>query len=170
MCPELHSSFWKYRRNTKSSSKVRIHFTSTLQPDSLAHAGCRQQVHLAQTLTAAATCQHAPNRHRPACLVGTVRCRMSWAQPQQQRASMSRGHLGCEHGTVCACPCVQCSGPHQLHATCWLHVLLPHAAAAGAKVLDLGCVPGAWMQVACKELGPHDRGGLVLGIDIQEVC
>jgi hypothetical protein len=25
------------------------------------------------------------------------------------------------------------------------------------------------MQVACKELGPHDRGGLVLGIDIQEV-
>lgn len=42
-------------------------------------------------------------------------------------------------------------------------------AAAGAKVLDLGCVPGAWMQVACKELGPHDRGGLVLGIDIQEV-
>jgi hypothetical protein len=25
------------------------------------------------------------------------------------------------------------------------------------------------MQVACKELGPHGRGGLVLGIDIQEV-
>jgi hypothetical protein len=36
-------------------------------------------------------------------------------------------------------------------------------------VLDLGCVPGAWMQVACKEIGPHDRGGLVLGVDIQEV-
>lgn len=38
----------------------------------------------------------------------------------------------------------------------------------GAKVLDLGCVPGAWMQVACQQIGPHDRGGLVLGIDIQE--
>jgi hypothetical protein len=41
---------------------------------------------------------------------------------------------------------------------------------AGAKVLDLGCVPGAWMQVACQQIGPHDRGGLVLGVDIQEVC
>jgi hypothetical protein len=26
------------------------------------------------------------------------------------------------------------------------------------------------MQVACQQIGPHDRGGLVLGIDIQEVC
>lgn len=40
---------------------------------------------------------------------------------------------------------------------------------AGGKVLDLGCVPGAWLQVACQQLGPRDRGGLVLGVDIQEV-
>ncbi|GAX73657.1 hypothetical protein CEUSTIGMA_g1108.t1 [Chlamydomonas eustigma] len=39
----------------------------------------------------------------------------------------------------------------------------------GSTVLDLGCSPGAWMQVACQELGPVDRGGLVLGIDIQAV-
>ncbi|WIA19425.1 hypothetical protein OEZ85_004043 [Tetradesmus obliquus] len=39
----------------------------------------------------------------------------------------------------------------------------------GGKVLDLGCVPGAWLQVACQQLGPRDRGGLVLGVDIQEV-
>jgi hypothetical protein len=38
---------------------------------------------------------------------------------------------------------------------------------AGGKVLDLGCVPGAWLQVACQQLGPRDRGGLVLGVDIQ---
>lgn len=37
----------------------------------------------------------------------------------------------------------------------------------GARVLDLGCSPGAWMQVACQELGPRERGGVVLGIDIQ---
>eukprot|EP00798_Chlamydomonas_sp_ICE-L_P019003 gene19003-25587_t len=39
----------------------------------------------------------------------------------------------------------------------------------GTKVLDLGCSPGAWMQVACQELGPKSRGGLVLGVDIQKV-
>lgn len=39
----------------------------------------------------------------------------------------------------------------------------------GARVLDLGCSPGAWLQVACKCLGPKSRGGLVLGIDIQDV-
>ncbi|MEW5300902.1 MAG: hypothetical protein WDW36_003796 [Sanguina aurantia] len=39
----------------------------------------------------------------------------------------------------------------------------------GSKVLDLGCSPGAWMQVACTELGPRERGGLVLGIDLTEV-
>lgn len=41
--------------------------------------------------------------------------------------------------------------------------------APGARVLDLGCSPGAWLQVACKCLGPKSRGGLVLGIDIQDV-
>jgi hypothetical protein len=47
---------------------------------------------------------------------------------------------------------------------------LSRALHTGAKVLDLGCVPGAWLQVACQQLGPNERGGLVLGIDIQEVC
>ena len=37
----------------------------------------------------------------------------------------------------------------------------------GGTVLDLGCSPGAWLQVACQELGPRGKGGLVLGIDIQ---
>ncbi|KAL0054288.1 hypothetical protein WJX82_006680 [Trebouxia sp. C0006] len=41
--------------------------------------------------------------------------------------------------------------------------------APGSRVLDLGCSPGAWLQVACKCLGPKSRGGLVLGIDIQDV-
>jgi hypothetical protein len=40
-------------------------------------------------------------------------------------------------------------------------------AAAGGTVLDLGCSPGAWMQVACQQLGPPERGGTVLGVDIQ---
>ena len=35
-------------------------------------------------------------------------------------------------------------------------------------MLDLGCHPGAWLQVACQSLGPRSKGGLVLGIDIQE--
>ncbi|CAD7695331.1 unnamed protein product [Ostreobium quekettii] len=39
----------------------------------------------------------------------------------------------------------------------------------GGFVLDLGCAPGAWLQVACQELGPRKRGGLVLGVDIQDV-
>lgn len=39
----------------------------------------------------------------------------------------------------------------------------------GSRVLDLGCSPGAWLQVACKYLGPKTKGGMVLGIDIQ-VC
>jgi 23S rRNA U2552 (ribose-2'-O)-methylase RlmE/FtsJ len=40
-------------------------------------------------------------------------------------------------------------------------------ALSGGRVLDLGCSPGAWLQVACRELGPRDKGGLVLGVDIQ---
>eukprot|EP00891_Asterochloris_glomerata_P007481 jgi/Astpho2/7481/e_gw1.00114.145.1_t len=39
----------------------------------------------------------------------------------------------------------------------------------GASVLDLGCSPGAWLQVACQSLGPHARGGNVLGIDMKAV-
>ena len=34
-------------------------------------------------------------------------------------------------------------------------------------MLDLGCVPGAWLQVAAQAIGPPDAGGLVLGVDIQ---
>jgi 23S rRNA (uridine2552-2'-O)-methyltransferase len=36
----------------------------------------------------------------------------------------------------------------------------------GDKVLDLGCAPGAWLQVAAEIVGPR---GLVVGIDLQEV-
>lgn len=32
----------------------------------------------------------------------------------------------------------------------------------GARVLDLGCRPGSWLQYACKVVGPH---GAVVGVD-----
>jgi 23S rRNA U2552 (ribose-2'-O)-methylase RlmE/FtsJ len=38
----------------------------------------------------------------------------------------------------------------------------------GAHVLDLGCHPGAWTQVACRALGHPDEGGGVLGVDLRE--
>ncbi|KAH9702122.1 FtsJ domain-containing protein [Citrus sinensis] len=37
----------------------------------------------------------------------------------------------------------------------------------GSSVLDLGCAPGAWLQVACQSLGPLDNGGSVVGIDVK---
>lgn len=37
----------------------------------------------------------------------------------------------------------------------------------GASVLDLGCAPGAWLQVACQSLGPLKSGGVVVGIDLK---
>jgi 23S rRNA (uridine2552-2'-O)-methyltransferase len=37
---------------------------------------------------------------------------------------------------------------------------------AGSRVLDLGCAPGAWLQVAGEIVGPR---GVVVGIDLQEV-
>ncbi|GJP37528.1 hypothetical protein CLOM_g21923 [Closterium sp. NIES-68] len=37
----------------------------------------------------------------------------------------------------------------------------------GGAVLDLGCCPGAWLQVACQSLGPMALGGCVVGVDIQ---
>jgi 23S rRNA U2552 (ribose-2'-O)-methylase RlmE/FtsJ len=43
------------------------------------------------------------------------------------------------------------------------HKIIP----PGGRVLDLGCHPGAWLQVACQSLGPPKRGGLVIGVDIQ---
>ncbi|CAA7031466.1 unnamed protein product [Microthlaspi erraticum] len=39
----------------------------------------------------------------------------------------------------------------------------------GSSVLDLGCAPGAWLQVACQSLGPLRSGGNVVGIDIKKV-
>lgn len=39
----------------------------------------------------------------------------------------------------------------------------------GDYVLDLGCAPGAWLQVGCQHVGAVDRGGLVLGIDLNPV-
>ncbi|XP_057978943.1 uncharacterized protein LOC131165301 isoform X2 [Malania oleifera] len=39
----------------------------------------------------------------------------------------------------------------------------------GSSVLDLGCAPGAWLQVACQSLGPLKNGGAVVGIDLKKV-
>jgi 23S rRNA (uridine2552-2'-O)-methyltransferase len=36
----------------------------------------------------------------------------------------------------------------------------------GNRVLDLGCAPGAWLQVAAEIVGPE---GVVVGVDLQEV-
>jgi 23S rRNA (uridine2552-2'-O)-methyltransferase len=36
----------------------------------------------------------------------------------------------------------------------------------GARVLDLGCAPGAWLQVAAELAGPT---GVVVGIDLSEI-
>lgn len=41
-----------------------------------------------------------------------------------------------------------------------------HILRAGDRVLDLGCAPGSWMQVAAKLVG---TSGVVVGIDLQEV-
>ncbi|NP_001361540.1 Ribosomal RNA large subunit methyltransferase E [Zea mays] len=41
--------------------------------------------------------------------------------------------------------------------------------APGAAVLDLGCAPGAWLQVACQNLGPLEKGGIVVGVDVKKV-
>ncbi|HVH16712.1 MAG TPA: RlmE family RNA methyltransferase [Myxococcota bacterium] len=42
------------------------------------------------------------------------------------------------------------------------HALL----AAGARVADLGCWPGGWMQVAAERVGP---GGRVVGVDLAAI-
>ncbi|XP_023757268.1 uncharacterized protein LOC111905758 isoform X2 [Lactuca sativa] len=39
----------------------------------------------------------------------------------------------------------------------------------GSSVVDLGCAPGAWLQVACQSLGPLKNGGVVVGIDLKKV-
>jgi 23S rRNA (uridine2552-2'-O)-methyltransferase len=38
--------------------------------------------------------------------------------------------------------------------------------ARGARVLDLGCAPGSWLQLAARTVGPE---GLVVGIDLTPV-
>lgn len=38
--------------------------------------------------------------------------------------------------------------------------------AAGARILDLGCAPGSWMQWAAQKVGPSGR---VLGVDLEAV-
>jgi 23S rRNA (uridine2552-2'-O)-methyltransferase len=37
---------------------------------------------------------------------------------------------------------------------------------SGARVLDLGCAPGAWLQVAAEIAGPRGR---IVGIDLKEI-
>ncbi|XP_047162684.1 ribosomal RNA large subunit methyltransferase E-like [Vigna umbellata] len=39
----------------------------------------------------------------------------------------------------------------------------------GATVLDLGCVLGRWLKVACQSLGPFHGRGSVLGVDTKKV-
>ncbi len=41
-----------------------------------------------------------------------------------------------------------------------------HLFGPGARVLDLGCAPGAWLQIAAEIVGPR---GLVVGIDLKEI-
>ena len=41
-----------------------------------------------------------------------------------------------------------------------------HLLKNGYKVLDLGCAPGSWLLYASQKVGP---GGLIIGIDLQEV-
>lgn len=41
-----------------------------------------------------------------------------------------------------------------------------HLLKKGTKVVDLGCAPGGWLQVAVREVGPD---GKVVGIDIKPV-
>ena len=45
---------------------------------------------------------------------------------------------------------------------------LPHP--TGSHVLDLGCSPGAWLQVACQALGPAHKNGCVIGVDVQVIA
>ncbi len=39
----------------------------------------------------------------------------------------------------------------------------------GDRVLDLGCAPGAWLQVSCQLIGPTKVGGLIVGVDLKAV-
>ncbi len=48
-----------------------------------------------------------------------------------------------------------------------LHLSQQLLACAGAHVLDLGCSPGAWLQVACQAIGPPQKKGCVVGVDLQ---
>lgn len=41
-----------------------------------------------------------------------------------------------------------------------------HILAHGMSVIDIGCYPGGWLQVASQKVGPQ---GLVVGVDLREV-
>ena len=41
-----------------------------------------------------------------------------------------------------------------------------HILAQGMRVIDIGCYPGGWLQVASQKVGPQ---GLVVGVDLKEV-
>jgi 23S rRNA (uridine2552-2'-O)-methyltransferase len=45
-----------------------------------------------------------------------------------------------------------------------LHFLRP-----GARVVDLGCAPGGWCQVAAQRIRPLETGGRIVGIDVTPV-
>ncbi|HVH81127.1 MAG TPA: RlmE family RNA methyltransferase [Stellaceae bacterium] len=44
-----------------------------------------------------------------------------------------------------------------------------HLLGRGARVVDLGCAPGGWSQVAAERVGPGDEtGGVVVGADLSD--
>lgn len=73
----------------------------------------------------------------------------------------------CNKPLFTALKCAACTVPELKLGICVCSSL--HNLLTGSKVLDLGCSPGAWLQVSCQEIGPRERGGLVLGVDLQPV-
>lgn len=41
--------------------------------------------------------------------------------------------------------------------------------ARGHRIIDLGAAPGGWTQVAVERTQPHESGGMIVAIDIQEI-
>ncbi|MCW5748057.1 MAG: RlmE family RNA methyltransferase [Alphaproteobacteria bacterium] len=44
-----------------------------------------------------------------------------------------------------------------------------HFLRPGACIVDLGCAPGGWCQVAAQRIRPLETGGRIVGIDVTEV-